>query len=396
MLPFVIVFLTAAGITTLTTPFVARIAQQIGAVDRPGDPRKVHAQEVPRLGGLAMLAGFLGALAVARIAVAVGLDGSGPGTEEVFGAVFRATSEPLGLVLGALVISGVGVLDDLLGLSPPAKLAGQIFAALPPVLLGIQLVYAWIPGIGVLVLSPALGVPLTVLVVVSMVNAVNFIDGLDGLAAGVVAIAAVAFFSFAYGSEARGIAEAAPTSATLVAAALAGMAVGFLRHNFHPAQIFMGDTGAMLLGLLLASSGVAFVGRTTDPSYGDFAGVIPLFIPVFVFAIPFLDTAFAVGRRLYHQRSIAKADRGHVHHRLLQLGVGHRRAVLTLYYWSAVVAFGAVGMTYFPPLAVLVALGVLAAGGAIMTYTGLDRTRDEHPVGFVGLRTQRQRRHKGQ
>lgn len=367
MIPYLAVFLAAAVVTAGATPLVARGARRIGAVDRPEESRKVHEQPTPTLGGLAMLLGFVAALGVAWFLARWGLDNTGPADEGSFGPIFSQTSEPLGLLLGIALITAVGTYDDLRGLSPPLKLAGQIVAALPPVLLGIQLVYAWIPGLGVLVLSPDLGIPLTVLVIVAMVNAVNLIDGLDGLAAGVVAIAATAFFAFAYGSEARGIAEAAPTSALLVAAALAGMAIGFLLHNFHPAHIFMGDTGSMLLGLLLATSGVAFVGRTTDPGYTDFAGVFPLAIPALVLGLAFFDTGFAVFRRLYRRRPISTPDREHIHHRLLHVGVGQRSVVLTLYYWSAVVAFGAVGVTYLSPLVVLLILGGLIVTGAVVT-----------------------------
>lgn len=390
MIPYLAVFAVAAVVTAGLTPVVGWAARRIGAVDHPEEPRKLHDRPTPTLGGLAMLAGFIAALSVAWLLARLGLDQAGSGEQGPIGAVFAQTSEPLGLLLGILVISAVGMYDDLRELSPPLKLAGQILAALPPVLLGIQLVYAWIPGVGVLVLSPDLGIPLTVLVIVAMINAVNLIDGLDGLAAGVVAIAAIAFFAFAYGSEARGIAEAAPTSALLVAAALAGMSLAFLLHNFHPARIFMGDTGSMLLGLLLSTSGVAFVGRTTDPGYTDFAGVFPLAIPALVLGLAFFDTGFAVFRRLYRRRSISAPDHEHIHHRLLRVGVGQRRAVLTLYYWSAVVAFGAVGVTYLSPLVVLVILaGLLILGSALtaVAFRGARNGDDRSGADVAGRRS---------
>ncbi|MBW3561978.1 MAG: undecaprenyl/decaprenyl-phosphate alpha-N-acetylglucosaminyl 1-phosphate transferase [Actinobacteria bacterium] len=390
MIPYLAVFAIAAIVTVGVTPLVARLARRVGAVDEPGDERKIHERPTPTLGGLAMLLGFLGAVGLAWAFAAFGLDASGPEGESTFAPIFSQTSEPLGLLGGIVLIVALGLYDDLRGLPAPLKLAGQLVAALPPVLLGIQLVYAWIPGLGVLVLSPDLGIPLTVLVIVAMINAVNLIDGLDGLAAGVVAIAATAFFAFAYGSDARGIAEAAPTSALLVAAALAGVTLGFLVHNFHPADIFMGDTGSMLLGLLLASSGVAFVGRTTDPGYTDFAGVFPLAIPALVLGLAFLDTGFAVVRRLYHKRPLASPDREHIHHRLLHVGVGQKRVVLTMYYWSAVVAFGAVGVTYLTPLVMLVVVAGLIVLGVVLTsvtFRGARNGDDPETAEVAGRRS---------
>lgn len=372
MAAYLAVLAVAALTTTLLTPVVGRLAVRAGVVDHPDD-RKVHDRAVPTLGGLAMAVGFVTALGLAWFLGYLGWDPRSADGDGVFAEVFASTSEPVGLLMGVIVIVVLGVVDDVRGLSPPLKLAGQILAAMLPVLQGIQIVHFGFPGLGVVVLSPDLGIPLTVLVFVAMVNAVNLVDGLDGLAAGVVAVAAGAFFAFAYGSSASGIAEAAPTSAPLVAAAIAGIAIGFLPHNFHPARIFMGDTGAMLLGLLLAASGVAFVGRTTDPSYADLAGVFPLFIPAIVLSIPVLDTLLAIGRRLKGRRPIAAPDRSHLHHLLLRVGVSHRRAVLTLYFWSAVTAFAAVGLTWFSPAVVGVAVGVLVLAGAVWTIAGMRR-----------------------
>lgn len=349
-------------VTVVATPWVERFAWRVGAIDVPGG-RKIHERPTPTLGGLAMLAGFLAALVTARLLAELG--------DEALGPLFRVTSEPAGLGVGAVVIAGVGVLDDLRDLSPPAKLTGQIVAALFPVLGGIQLVHAWIPGIGVISLSPELGVPLTVLGIVAMINAVNTIDGLDGLAAGVVAIAAVAFTVFAYGTHS--IAAVAPTSATLAATALAGVSLGFLWHNFHPARIFMGDTGAMMLGLVLAAAGIAFVGRTTDPGYLDFAAVFPLAIPVLVVGLAVLDTVVAIVRRVRRGQALSVGDREHLHHRLLQRGFGHRRAVLVLYHWSVVVAFGAVGLALLPLQIVVAIVAVLTLLGLAVTVTGVRR-----------------------
>lgn len=354
---FVVVFLVAAATTALTTPLVIRFARHAGAIDRPADPRKVHKEPVPTLGGLAMLAGFLAALLVA-------------GLMPSFRDVFETTSEPLGLLIGVCLIVLVGLVDDVRGLPPTVKVAGQILAALGPVLFGIQLVYAWIPGLDVVSLAADLGMPLTILLLLAMVNAVNLIDGLDGLAAGVVAIAAIAFFGFATVSSGQGITQAVPTAAPLTAAILAGMCVGFLVYNFHPAKIFMGDTGAMMLGLLLGSAGVSYVGRSTAPSTTDFAGTFPLLVPVLVLAIPFADTAFAVARRAYKRQPLSTADKGHLHHLLIAFGHSHRRAVLVLYYWSAAFAAGAVAIGTFDTawvitggvIAVVVGIGVTAIG----------------------------------
>ncbi|MDX1657749.1 MAG: MraY family glycosyltransferase [Nitriliruptorales bacterium] len=357
MLPYGLAFLTAAVGTAVSVPLVARFARRIGAIDPPADPRKVHTAPVPTLGGLAMLVGFLAAFAVASQL---------PALQPMF-----ATSEPLGMIAGAVVIALVGVADDLRGLSPPVKLAGQIMGALMPILFGIQIVYAWIPGLEVVAVGPDLGLVLTVVAMVVMINAVNLIDGLDGLAAGVVAIAALAFFWFVTISGSQGLAESVATTAPLVAAVLAGMCVGFLVHNFHPASIFMGDTGSMLLGLLVASAGVAYVGRSTAPSYTDFAGSVPLLIPAIVLAIPIADTLFALVRRAYRRVPITVADKGHLHHLLITFGHSHRRAVLILYYWSAVLAGAGVGLSLVARDTLVTALSVAVLVGLLLTALGV-------------------------
>lgn len=335
MIAHLVVAATAAVVTAAATPGVVRLARRWGAISHPADARHVHREPVPTLGGVGMLAGLVVALLVAAFL-------------PTFDPLFDSTSEPQALFVGAVAIVLVGVADDLFGLPPTVKLAGQIVAALGVVLFGIQLVYFWVPGLEVVALSSDLGLPLTLLALVAMTNALNLIDGLDGLAAGVAGIAAIAFSLFTVGSSPSGLVEAIPTSATLVAAIVAGISLGFLVHNWHPASIFMGDTGSMLLGLLLGTAGVSYVGRTTAPSDADFYGAIPLLVPALVLAIPFLDTAFAVVRRVWRRQPITVADRGHLHHLLMAFGHSHRRAVLVLYYWSSVLAFGSVGPAFLP------------------------------------------------
>ncbi len=357
MRDYLLVAAVAAAVTAVATPLVASVARRSGAVDVPADPRKVHKEPVPTLGGIAMIIGFFVALGVAALL---------PEFDDVFGS----TSEPIGLALGVVLIGLLGIVDDLRGLAPTVKLAGQIVASLAPVLFGIQLVYGWVPGLGVVAVAPDLGMPLTILLMLAMINAVNLIDGLDGLAAGVVGIAAIAFFLFTVVSEGQGLVESIPTAAPLAAAILAGMCIGFLVHNFHPASIFMGDTGSMTLGLLLASSGIAYVGRSTVPTYSDFTGSFPLLIPVVVLAIPFVDTAFAIARRAYRRQPLSMADKGHLHHLLITFGHSHRRAVIVLYYWSATIAGGVVALAALDDtwvviggiVAVVIGLGVTMLG----------------------------------
>lgn len=358
MIPAVLVGLVAAAVTAAVTPLVMRLARRLGAVDAPSDPRKVHTAPVPTLGGLAMVVGLLVGLGVAAL-------------RPEFGELFGSTSAPVGVLIGVALIAALGMLDDLFGLAPSVKLAGQIVASLGPVLFGVQLVYVWVPGLDVVAMAPDLGMPLTILLMVAMINAVNFIDGLDGLAAGVVAIASVAFFAFTVVSGDMGVIESVPTAAPLVAALTAGVSLGFLVHNFHPARIFMGDTGSMTLGLLLASAGVSYVGRSTVPTYSDFAGSIPLLIPMLVLAVPFLDTAFAIVRRAYRRQPLSMADKGHLHHLLITFGHSHRRAVLVLYYWSALIAGGVVAMAALDDSTVVLGgLGAVVVGIAL-TVVGI-------------------------
>ncbi len=359
--PALLVGGAAAVVTAAITPLVVRLARRVGAVDVPSDPRKVHTDPVPTLGGIAMIGGFLAAFGIASLLPA-------------YRDVFSATSEPLGLLIGVGLIGVIGILDDTIGLPPTVKMAGQILASLGPVLFGIQLVYAWVPGLReVVTMAPDLGLPLTVLLMVSMINAVNFIDGLDGLAAGVVAIASIAFFAFTVVSGGQGLTESVPTTAPLVAAITAGVCLGFLVHNFHPARIFMGDTGSMTLGLLLASAGVSYVGRSTAPTYSTFAGSIPLMIPVLVLAIPFIDTVFAIARRAYRRQPLSMADKGHLHHLLITFGHSHRRAVVVMYYWSAVIAGGVVALAAFDDTIVVIGGVVAVVLGVGLTLIGMRR-----------------------
>jgi UDP-GlcNAc:undecaprenyl-phosphate GlcNAc-1-phosphate transferase len=253
----------------------------------------------------------------------------------LFHDVFTGSSDPQALLSGAGLITLLGIADDKWGLDPLTKLAGQCAAAGVMVLQGVQVFWLPLPGQETYVLTPAEGTGLTVLVVVVLINAVNFVDGLDGLAAGIMMIAATAFFVASYQLWVDAGVPRAGTS-TLTTALLAGVCAGFLPHNFHPARVFMGDTGAMLLGLLFAASVVSLTGQL-DP--GDvnaqrlFPALLPLTLPVVVVLVPLLDLGLAVVRRTWAGRSPFAADKRHLHHRLLEIGHSHRRAVLVMYAW---------------------------------------------------------------
>ena len=329
LLAYLLVAGLAAVLAYVLTPLVRWVAMRYDAVDRPGD-RKVHAVATPTLGGLAMFLAFVGGLTLAS---------------RLFHQLF-ASSEAAGVAIGASLMTAVGVVDDVKGLTAPAKLAAQIFAASTMTLAGVQVLYFWVPSFGtpepgtIISLSPDLGVPLTVLLVVITVNAVNLVDGLDGLAAGLVGIGALAYFIYSYRTGTIGLIEGS-SPAPLLAALLFGACVGFLPHNFNPARIFMGDSGALLLGTLLSGATITGIGRTTRPAAGDqFALLIPVMIPLLVLALPFFDTFFAVGRRMFSGKGIMTADKNHLHHRLLEIGHSHRKVVLVLYGWSALLAGG--------------------------------------------------------
>lgn len=350
MLPYLVVFGVSAGVTFLATPPVRRLAVRFGWVDHPSD-RKVHPRPTPTAGGLAMFLGAAAALGVAR-------------TLPALEPLRRASSELEATALAALVVVLVGLVDDVRGLSAAGKLAGQVLAAGLLVLAGVQLLYFYFPGQGVLSLSPDLAVPLTVLWVTAMVNAVNLIDGLDGLAAGMVAIGAASFFVYlVFGPTAA----AEPSSAAVLSAIAAGAALGFLPWNTHPARVFMGDTGSGLLGVLMAAATIAGVGRNPfGPSGGDVAAIaIPVALPLLVLAIPFLDVLLAILRRMRRGIGIHHADKDHIHHRLMDIGHSHRQAVLLMYLWSALISGCALAVAFIDGrvlvLGIVVAAALLAA-----------------------------------
>jgi UDP-GlcNAc:undecaprenyl-phosphate/decaprenyl-phosphate GlcNAc-1-phosphate transferase len=356
VLPLAVVFLVSAVAALVATPLIRRLAVRFGAIDRPSD-RKVHPRPTPTLGGLSLWLACMVGLGVAALLPA-------------FEGLFDVSSEPLGVVMAGTVLVALGSYDDVRGLSVPAKVAGQVLAGGLLILNGVQLFYVWFPGLGVLSLGGDLAVPLTLIWVLAMINAVNLIDGLDGLAAGVVVIAALAFFAYAF-QTGKPIFDG-PSPASLFCVVVAGAAVGFLPYNFNPARIFMGDSGSMLLGLMLAAATISGVGRTDAPTSTDLAALaIPVAIPLLVLAVPFTDVMWAIARRLRRGRPVYAPDKEHIHHRLLEIGHSHRQAVLLMYLWSALIASSALAITFIQSRAVTGLMLALIA--AVLVGTAVPR-----------------------
>jgi len=364
MRAFLTVGLVSFLIAFFTTPLVIRLSKRIGAIDRPND-RKVHADPTPTLGGLAMFLAIMGGGAIAS-------------RLPFFEGVFTQTSQMLGILGGGVVIFALGAVDDLRDLPAPVKLAGQVFASGILFLAGVKMQFVLLPNGDVFSVSDDVSVLITVAWLVAMVNAVNLIDGLDGLAAGLVAIAASAFFVYTYqlGLTAGESLQVFAAPPALLAIALVGATLGFLRYNFHPAKIFMGDSGSMLLGLVLGGATVAGITNTSIISFsfeGEastsqvFLAYSPLLIPLLVLALPLVDSVLAVVRRARRRTSVFHADKEHLHHRLMDLGHGHRQAVLVMYIWSALAAGAGLAFSFFDRNDVIFALPVLVA--AIVLYT---------------------------
>jgi UDP-GlcNAc:undecaprenyl-phosphate GlcNAc-1-phosphate transferase len=359
---YALVLCVAAAVTYLLTPLARRLAIRIGAMAQPRD-RDVHAIPTPRLGGLAMYAGVCAAFLVAHQLPALS-------------GVFRY-SDVQAVTIGGGVIVLLGFVDDKWGIDALTKLAGQVVAAGIMVLLGLQLLTLTLPGVN-LSLGPE-GVPLTVLLALLTVNAINFVDGLDGLAAGVGAIAALAFFAFSYSLSSGDIQQTRITSPTLIAVVLAGACLGFLPHNFNPARVFMGDSGSMLTGLMLAGAATSLTGQINYgnlPASTTFPALLPLLLPFAVLAVPFIDLVLAVFRRTRAGRSPFAPDKAHLHHRLLEIGHSHTRAVLIMYFWTALLAFGGVAASVsglLPVLSVTGGLAVLALVASSVPRLRADR-----------------------
>ena len=332
--------LIAFGIVVLLTPAVGGMARLLGVVDQP-DARRLNKRPIPRLGGLAIFLGIL----VPSLAF---LDLSG---------------EMRGILLGAAVACVVGAVDDFRGLAPLPKFAGQVAAAAIPVAFGVWIDHFTFPFVGVVDLPAWVGMPLTVVWIVAVMNMVNFLDGLDGLAAGVCAISGATFCVIEL--------DLGRIGPAVLAAIVCGTCLGFLRHNFYPARIFMGDSGALLLGYTLAAISVQGLLKT--------AALATLVLPLLVLAVPLLDTSFVVAKRLKSGQPIYVADARHLHHRFMRVGFSERRSVLYLWTWCGTLAFAALATRFAPPhahgdwnwtnVAVDVAAGALAvAFSAYVVY----------------------------
>lgn len=287
------------------TPVARYLAVRTGAVDVPED-RKVHEKVTPTLGGVAIYAAMMLGMGVYLII----------GNKKV-------SSDLLGVIVGATIIMLFGAIDDIRGLSPLSKLFGQILSAGALVIMGVQIQNIHFPGTAVISLSPELSVVVSLIWVVAFINIINLIDGLDGLAAGITCIAGFSTFYFATQTGVGG----AYVDAALISIVMAGACLGFLRYNFNPASIFMGDSGSMLLGFLL--------GAVTIQGVLKSIAAVALIVPLMALAIPIIDTMMAIARRLRRGQPITHADKEHIHHRLLNMGHSQRQAVLLLYFWTA-------------------------------------------------------------
>ena len=348
MVDFLVVGAVAAIVTLVLTPLTIRLANSVEAVALPGD-RKVHERPTPSLGGLAMLGGLGAGLLTARLM-------------DSFDPVFRSFSDIAGIVLAAVIIFAVGATDDIREMSAPAKVAGIALAGVVLALAGVSVLWFRVPFTGFIQLSPDLSVIFTVVWLLVMSNAVNLIDGLDGLAGGIVAIASGSFFVYAFQLAEDGVLFDSNPGA-LLAIITAGICIGFLPLNFNPAKTFMGDGGALLLGLLLAASTASVGGRVDQAVSGQvFFFFAPLIIPLLLLGVPLADLILAVIRRTGRKGvGVTTADKEHLHHRLLRLGHGHRRTVLILWLWTALLC----GMVLYSTLTGSGAAALPFAGGAL-------------------------------
>jgi UDP-GlcNAc:undecaprenyl-phosphate GlcNAc-1-phosphate transferase len=343
--------LVAFGVVVLLTPAVGGMARLLGVVDAPGG-RRLNRSPVPRLGGLALFLGiFVPALAFLP-----------------FGRETR------GLLLGAAVAVTVGAVDDFRGLRWFEKLGGQLVAAGIPVWFGIWVDRFTFPLLGVHRLPEWAGAPLTVLWIVAIMNMVNFLDGLDGLAAGVSGIAGLTFSVIAL--------SLAKPDAAILSAIVFGACVGFLRHNFYPARIFMGDSGALLLGFVLATIAIQGLLKT--------AATVALFFPLLVLAVPIVDTTFVVMRRIKHGERVFQGDQAHLHHRFLRRGFSQRRAAFTIWAWCLSLAGAALATRFIPfrahgvwhlwPTVAAAAIGLLAVAISVYVVYVLEIVKLANPI----------------
>ena len=337
-------FVLALGVVLVLTPAVGRFARILGVVDQPGERRRIHIRPIPRLGGIALLLGiFVPALAFLRL--------DGP---------YR------GILLGAAVATCVGVVDDFRGLPWWAKLGGQSVAAAIPLGFGVAIDRFTFPFLGIQEFPDWVGVPVTFLWIVAIMNMVNFLDGMDGLASGICAIAGSTFAVIAL--------SLGKPQAAILSAIVAGACFGFLRHNFYPARIFMGDSGALLLGFTLATLSVQGLLKT--------AATVALFFPLLVLAVPIVDTTFVVARRLKHHEKVFEADQAHLHHRFLRRGFSEPRAAVTIWLWCLSLAAGALATRFIPfrahgvwhlwPTLGAAAIGLLALGFSVYVVYALE------------------------
>lgn len=354
---YIVVGIVAAVATSLATPVVRTVARKRHWLAMPNE-RTVHSVPTPNIGGVAMFVGVGVSLFVAW-------------QMDQFSFVFDDNSEPLGVLLAATLILVVGTWDDLKNLSAPARVVGIIATALVMVYFGITMFYFRVPFLDVFQLGNDWVPMFTVLWLLVMTQSVNLIDGLDGLAAGIVAIASSSFFVYSFYLSNEGkLVE--PNIGPLIAIITVGVCVGFLPFNFNGASIFMGDGGSYLLGLLMAIT-TTVVGGRTDPSQSassqTYFFLAPLFIPLIILGVPIFDVVFAILRRVRKRQGFATADKGHLHHRLINLGHGPRRAVAILWLWTALLSGFVLYPVFYPSASTLAPFGLIAI--VLFLYTVL-------------------------
>ncbi len=363
----VAVVVVAAVVTYVLTFAIRKVAVGRGVVVPP-DAERVHTQTTPTAGGVAMAVGFAGAVLLA-------------GQLGAFRADFLNTTAPAGVLAAVGVMALLGLVDDVRPVSPPAKVAGQVLAAMVLYFFGVTMTQIKVPFFpGYLVLGASVLPLVTALWVVGIANAVNLIDGLDGLAAGVVAIASGALCVYGLRLIHLG-ALAGNNIGPLLAAATCGICIGFLPHNFHRAKVFMGDTGAMVIGLLMAAATMEIGGQASYVLSGaTYFFLAPLAVPVVILAVPLLDTAFAVVRRMIRRTKVTERDLEHLHYRLMRLGHGHRRAVLLLWAWTFVLSALVLYPTFYPRWNAVVPFVVAILAVALVTIfrPGVRRRGTEH------------------